>query len=100
MLRLADAGRLRRGAHADLLVIPKAADDPGTALLRTARSDIQLTVVGGRPVVGAPELTSAFHAARVQAEPVLIDGVLRLADAKVADSIARSSIREPGVRCA
>src|SRR5262245_15929155 len=78
MLRLSDVGRLGRRARADLVVIPTAADDSGAALLRTARSDIQLTVVGGRPVIGCPVFESAFRAGRVQTKRILIDGVLRL----------------------
>lgn len=100
MLRLPDAGRLAPGSRADLLVVPATADDAGAALLRTARSDILLTVLGGRPVIGAPALESVFRIRRIGTKRVLVDGVLRLSDARVAGSIARCPIREPGVECA
>ena len=118
VLRIRDIGRVGRGARADLLVIPPSLpglpcpaspgspgspgsdDEPGAALLRTSRHDILLTVVDGRPVVGAPAFESAFQLGRVQTKRVLIDGTLRLADARVADAIARCPIHEPGVQCA
>ena len=115
VLRIRDIGRVGRGACADLLVIPARPanpaspgnpgnpgndDEAGAALLRTSRNDILLTVVDGRPVVGSPAFESAFQVARVQTKRVLIDGTLRLADARVADAIARCPIREPGVQCA
>jgi cytosine/adenosine deaminase-related metal-dependent hydrolase len=102
VLRMRDIGRVARGARADLVVIPAAssADEPGAALLRTSRHDVLLTVVDGRPVVGSPAFEPAFQVGRVQTKRVLIDGTLRLADATVADAIARCPIREPGVQCA
>ena len=109
VLRMRDIGRVARGARADLLVIPSSPsspssrgsdDEPGAALLRTSRHEILLTVVDGRPVVGSPAFEPAFQVGRVQTKPVLIDGERRLADARVADAIARCPIREPGVQCA
>jgi hypothetical protein len=100
MLRVPDVGRLVPGAHADLLVIPAAAADGGAALLKTARRDILLTAVRGEPVIGTPALDSVFRARRVRTRPVRVDGLMRLADARVAASIARCPIREPGVECA
>src|SRR5262245_40839180 len=109
VLRMRDVGRVERGARGDLLVIPArparpasstSADEPEAALLRISRRDILLTVVDGRPVVGSPAFASAFQARRVQTKAMLIDGTLRLADARVAGAIARCPIREPGVQCA
>ena len=98
-LKLNGIGRLTPGAYADLIVIPARAPDPGDSLLRISRSDILLVAVGGRPRIASLSLDSVFRARRVRARPLFVDGVMRLADARLAASIARCPIQEPGVEC-
>ena len=100
MLRLSEAGRLATGARADLVVIPASKDDAAAALLETSRADISLVAVGGRPMVAARTLEPVFRARGRGARPIVVDGRDRLADARLARTIARCGIREPGVECA
>ncbi|MEQ1728397.1 MAG: amidohydrolase family protein [Vicinamibacterales bacterium] len=97
LLRLDDAGRLRVGAAADLLVIPALADAPAEALLRCHRSDVALVVRRGTPMVGEPALRTAFDARRIHVRAIEVDGRVRVAQAALARRIERCLIREPGV---
>ncbi len=97
VLRLEDAGRLRVGAAADLLVIPALADSPAEALLRCRRSEVSLVVRKGTPLVGAPALARAFAARRIHTRRIDVDGCARIAQAALARRIERCLIREPGV---
>ncbi len=97
VLRLEDAGRLRVGAAADLLVIPALAQSPADALLRCRRGDVSLVVRRGTPMVGEPALRGAFDARRIHVREIEVDGRPRLAQAALARRIERCLIREPGV---
>ena len=99
LLRLPGATGLTVGAPADLIVIPSGNADPAEALLDTRRSDVVLVAVGGVPVTGAPTLSTVFSARRVATRRIRLDGVERLADARLATAIARCPIAEPGVAC-
>ncbi len=103
ILRLPDAGRLVPDASADLLVVPAAvgdaAGDAASALLAASRRDVSLVTIGGRLMVASPRFAEVFAARRAAARPILVDGVERLAEARLARAIARCPIREPGVEC-
>jgi cytosine/adenosine deaminase-related metal-dependent hydrolase len=99
LLKLPDAGRLRVGGPADLVVIPAAGSGPAEALLHASRRDLQLIVVGGRPMVGAPRMQQLFEARSVRPVPVAIDDQERIAASSLGHAIARCPIDEPGVRC-
>jgi cytosine/adenosine deaminase-related metal-dependent hydrolase len=98
LLKLPDAGRLRVGGAADLVVIPPAGGDPAESLLRASRRDLQLVVVGGRPLIGAPQMRRLFEARHVRAVTVVIDDRERIAASSLGRAIARCPIDEPGVR--
>ena len=100
LLRLSDVGRLVPGARADLLVVPGNGNDAAEALLATSRRDVALVTIGGRPMVAAPSLGAIFRARHARAGRIVVDGVERLAEARLARAIARCPIREPGVACA
>ena len=99
VLRLDDAGRIRVGAPADLLVLPPTSDTPGEALLRCRRADVSMVVRRGTPVVGEPALRRAFECRGIHVRPIEIDGAGRLMEASLARRIERCLIEEPGVRC-
>ena len=99
LLKLPDAGRLRVGGAADLVVIPAAGSGPAEALLHASRRDLQLIVVGGRPMVGVPRMRQLFEARNVRPLPVVIDDQERIAASSLGHAIARCPIDEPGVRC-
>jgi cytosine/adenosine deaminase-related metal-dependent hydrolase len=100
VLRLPDTGRLTAGAHADLVVIPAEQSDPAAALIATTRRNVLLTVSRGRPLVGDPRFDRVFRGRKVRTKSICVDGVERLSDARLAASIARCAIQEPGVTCA
>jgi cytosine/adenosine deaminase-related metal-dependent hydrolase len=99
VLRLPDAGRLRAGSSADLIVIPSRSQDAAEALMSTSRRDLALVAIGGRPLVGAPALADVFSARRTDARSIVVDGVPRLAESRLARAIEMCPIREPGVEC-
>ncbi len=97
VLHLEDAGRVRVGAAADLLVIPALDDSPAEALLRCRRRDVSLVVRRGTPMVGEPALAHAFDARRTHTRTIEVDGCPRVAQAALARRIERCLIGEPGV---
>jgi cytosine/adenosine deaminase-related metal-dependent hydrolase len=99
-LRLGGGGSLRPGGPADLIVVPPVAGTAAAALLNTRRADLQLVIVAGRPAVGAPHLSEAFAARNVPTSSVVVDGVERIADRRLAARIRTCPIEEPGVACA
>lgn len=99
ILRLADAGRIALGLPADLVVLPPIGSTPAEALVRSARRDVALVTMGGRPVLGCPTLSAVFVARRTPAQPVSIDEAERLVSCRLAHAIARCPIEEPGVEC-
>ena len=100
LLRQSRAGRLAVGVPADLMVIPPRADEPGAALLRTARRDVRLVTVEGRPLVGDPEFAAVFLARKVLSRPLCVDAVRKIADSGLVRRIAGCPIVEPGVSAA
>jgi Amidohydrolase family len=99
MLRVAGAGRLAPGARADLLVIPPTRSDAASALLETSRDGVSLVMIDGRPMVGELRRGDVFAARGHATRRIVVDGVEKIADARLAQMIARSPIREPGVEC-
>ena len=99
ILRLPNAGRIAVGLPADLVVLPPAGPTPADALVRSARRDVALVTIGGRPVLGSPSLSAVFVARRTRAQPVAIDDSERLVSCRLAHAIASCPIVEPGVEC-
>jgi cytosine/adenosine deaminase-related metal-dependent hydrolase len=100
LLRQPAAGRIRTGGPADLLVIPRLAGDPARALLVTARRDVALVTVGGRPLIGDPSMAALFGARSARTRAVVVDGVAKIAHAALARRISACPITEPGVEAA
>jgi cytosine/adenosine deaminase-related metal-dependent hydrolase len=94
------AGRLRVGAAADLLVIPRLADTAASSLLAATRADVALVVVGGRPRVGDRARADVFAARGIAPQRIRVDGAHKLADPALARRIAECPIAEPGVEAA
>jgi cytosine/adenosine deaminase-related metal-dependent hydrolase len=99
-LRLGGVGRLAAGGAADLVIVPAIAGTAAAAVVNSRRADLDLVIVGGRPAVGAPHLAAAFVARHVHTAPIVIDGVKRIADRRLAERIHTCQIQEPGVACA
>jgi cytosine/adenosine deaminase-related metal-dependent hydrolase len=103
MLRLETAGRLCVDGPADLIVLPAGRQQESSleavagALLAAERCDLEMIVIGGRPLVGAHRFRAAFTSRHVTAHSVRIDDTPRLMGAKLARRLRRSGISEPGV---
>ena len=93
-------GRLCPGAPADLILVPAVRDQPADALLSSSRRDLELVVVGGRPMVANPAFASMFDAHRTPPLPIRLDGTLKLADSALARRMTSCSIAEPGLLAA
>ncbi|MCU1381890.1 MAG: hypothetical protein JWL71_587 [Acidobacteria bacterium] len=100
LLRQPRAGRLCVGAPADLVVLPRLADQPAAALLDARRRDVRLVVVEGRPLAGDPDCAPIFQARKVSPRPLRVDGARKIADSGLVRRIAGSPIAEPGVSAA
>jgi cytosine/adenosine deaminase-related metal-dependent hydrolase len=92
LLRLADRGRLKAGAAADLAIFPA-----GAGLGRARRRDVRLVVVGGRARYGDPGFLVAFNFTRQSVASIRVDGRKKLLLASIAARVRRSSISEPGL---
>ncbi len=55
-----EVGTIREGLYADLLVISGDRDHPYGALIQAQTGDVQLVVIGGQPIFGAPALMETF----------------------------------------
>jgi hypothetical protein len=53
--------------------------------------------LGGRPLVGAPELAAVFSARRAATEPAKLDGQARILEGTLARRVRASSLAEPGL---
>ena len=98
MLRLPASGRIAPGLAADLLILPPLAEMASQALLAAERNDVWLSVIGGRPVYGAPEAAELFSARGVEARQVYVDEKLKLMEGALVRHLEHSPIGEPGVR--
>lgn len=97
MLRLPHAGRLAVGSPADLIVVPPLAPTAADSMLESARRNIRLVMVGGRPMIGDPGFALAFRARGNAARRLVLDDAAKLVDSGLARRIAGCPIREPGV---
>ncbi len=95
LLRLPDAGELRPGAAADLIVLPKGSPEPLDGIL-SERSRIRLILLCGRAVIGNADMMPAFAAAKVPWAAVRLDGKEKLMAKTLADRLKRCAVCEPG----
>ena len=97
IIRQPRAGRIAVGLPSDIVVLPARAGDAADALVEAARRDIQLVMVGGRPLVADPRMHRVFAARLVATRALCVDAAAKIADASLVRRIAASPIREPGV---
>ena len=97
ILRLRQAGRLTVGGAADLTILPSGPPTPAEALTAARRADVQLVVVGGRPLLGVRRYTAVFKARHEATAPVIVDGSEKLLSARIARDLRACPIAEPGV---
>lgn len=97
ILRIRQAGSIEVGQPADLVILPAGAESPAEALLASARADVQLVVIGGRPLLGSPRMEAVFKARHQHAVALKVDGTEKRLSMSVARDLQRCPIREPGV---
>lgn len=70
-------GAIREGLFADLLIISGDSADPYRALIEAGPDDVQLVMIGGRPVYGAPDFMETLWSAAGLSR-VIVDGIPKL----------------------
>jgi cytosine/adenosine deaminase-related metal-dependent hydrolase len=100
LLRQPCAGRTVVGGPADLIVIPPLAETPAASRVASARKDVRLVMIDGRPLVGDQAFASVFRARGVTSRAVRVDTAPKLMDAALVRRIAGCPIAEPGVAIA
>jgi cytosine/adenosine deaminase-related metal-dependent hydrolase len=96
LLRLPDAGRLSPGLPADLTIISRIEPCPYETLVSACRTDIRLTMIGGRPCVGEPAMRRVFEATGVTAIAAVLDDVPRLMARWIGRHVQQMQLQEPG----
>jgi cytosine/adenosine deaminase-related metal-dependent hydrolase len=97
VLRLADIGRIEVGGPADLTVLRPRSDQAAVSLTASARRDVRLTMIGGRPRYGDAACRPLFAACGEHAADVVVDGAPRLLAGWIAAAAAALRLREPGL---
>lgn len=97
ILRLPHAGRIAPGLPADVTIFPPVCRDLFDSVLAATRSDLRLTMIAGRPLVGDLEMAPVFAAAYTRTRAVRVDSRDKLIARAIADRVRRSSISEPGL---
>jgi hypothetical protein len=100
LLRVQDAGRLVRGAPADLVVFRAFQPCPFDALVTASRADVRMTMIAGKPCIAEPSLSAAFDAARLSSLPAIVDGSPRRIAAWIGRHVSRMTLQEPGFEVA
>ncbi|MBZ5497285.1 MAG: amidohydrolase family protein [Acidobacteriia bacterium] len=97
LLKLSDAGALRLGVPADLIVIPLTSSVPLDTILASDRSKIRLIMLGGRAQVGDVDMSPVFAATRVPWVEARIDGQAKLMARALANRMKDCAAHEPGL---
>jgi hypothetical protein len=63
-------GRLKRGLHADFVIVSHRPGDPYRALIESTEADVELVAINGYPMYGTPEMMKA--GAAVNPEPMKV----------------------------
>jgi cytosine/adenosine deaminase-related metal-dependent hydrolase len=97
-LREGGMGQIVEGGIADLVLLPPpVTTDPFAHLLHLNRSQLELVLLAGKPIIGSPPMQPVFEATKTKFVPVCLDGVEKLMSQKLAARIKRSSVPEPGL---
>lgn len=97
-LRQGGMGKIIPGGSADLVLLPGPLhDDLFSALIGLERSQLELIVRDGNPVVGSTRMKSVFNAANIRFAPVVVDGIEKIMDRNVATRLIHSRVKEPGL---
>lgn len=91
-------GRIDVGGAADLVLLPPLpATDKFAHILDLGRSQLELVMVAGRPLVGSTRMRTVFEATRTKFTGVMVDRVEKLLAEKLGIRLKKSSVQEPGL---
>lgn len=96
LLRLSQAGRIARGAAADLVIVRPLQPDPYNTLVSAARADLRLVMIDGRACTGDVEFQPAFDATGEPAMPACLDHTPRLVASWLGAHVRQMQLQEPG----
>ncbi|HXV99042.1 MAG TPA: hypothetical protein VEC93_11520, partial [Anaerolineae bacterium] len=97
-LREGGRGQIVEGGVADLVLLPPPAPtDPFAHLLHLNRSQLELVLLAGQPIIGSPQMQPVFEATKTKFVQVCLDGVEKLMPQKLVARIKKSSAPEPGL---
>jgi cytosine/adenosine deaminase-related metal-dependent hydrolase len=89
-------GMLKKGYHADLIVVAGKTANPYDALVNATEADLSLVVIGGTPRAGTPSLMTALGVG-AGTETITVGGsprVLNLVEASADPAVAQDSVAE------
>ena len=101
LLRLAEGGegQISLGRLADLVLLPPPlSSDPFLHLFNLNRSQLDLVMIDGRPLVASPQVQPLFEATRTRFTPISVDGAQKLLAYPIATGLKQATISEPGVQ--
>jgi cytosine/adenosine deaminase-related metal-dependent hydrolase len=98
MIREGGAGAISIGSVADLVLLPATTSgDPYQHLQEIERSQLQLVILAGQPIIASDGLKRVFQATGVAATPVTLDGERRLLASHLYRRLQASKVSEPGL---
>jgi predicted amidohydrolase len=97
VLRLDNAGRLRPGAPADLVVLRPVDGDAYESVAQATRADVRLVMIDGRALFAEPALGAAAARGDDGLVDVRVDGAPRLLARWIAARAASMLFTEPGL---
>ncbi len=96
LLRLGDRGRIAIGSPADLTVLQAKEACPFDTLVTATRSDVRMTMIGGKPAVAEPSLAPVFEASAVETSQAMLEGSPRLVARWIGRHVREMHLQESG----
>jgi cytosine/adenosine deaminase-related metal-dependent hydrolase len=96
LFKLRDRGELTIGAAADVTIVRTSGRDPFDTLAAAHRADVRMTIVGGTPAIGVPEMREVFTATGTPVVHATVDGSPRLVARWIGRCAAALAIPERG----
>ena len=84
-------GSIKAGNTADLVLFSNKKNIPYSSVVYAELSDIQLVVIDGKPVYGAPEYSELFDFLNVDYQEIIIDDVEKIIIGNLIELLKRIS---------
>jgi cytosine/adenosine deaminase-related metal-dependent hydrolase len=100
LLRFSEGGQgqISLGGPADLVLLPPPIlSDPFLNLLNLKRSQLDLVMIAGQPLIASPQVQPLFEATRTRFTSISVDDVEKLLTYSIATRLKQATISEPGV---